>query len=272
LEEQVIEKRGSSIPTKENSLDTVGTASGGTLAITPKPSLGKRIWKWIWRAALICLLLPVVQVFILKFINPPFTTMMFYQSMEHLFSGERVTWSHTNLSLSESSSSLFSAVVAGEDQRFFSHNGFDFVEIEKAQKAHERNPKKPLRGASTISQQVAKNLFLPPWRSFIRKGIEAYYTILIEWMWPKERILQMYSNVVEFAPNVYGAEEGALFHFKKHAKSLTPAQASLMAAVLPNPERWSASKPSAYIKRRAARIQRQMQGLPASEDEDGDPD
>ncbi len=198
--------------------------------------------------------------------------MMVFRMFDHVFAGESVTWSHTNMGRTEISPYVYSAVVAGEDQRFYQHHGFDMVEIEKAQAAHTRHPKRPMRGASTISQQVAKNLFLPPCHSFIRKGIEAYYTVLIEFMWPKERILQTYANVAEFAPNVYGAEAGALFHFKRHAAQLSQQQAAQMAAVLPNPQRWSASHPSAYIQRRASRILRQMRGMPSDEEEDGEPD
>jgi monofunctional biosynthetic peptidoglycan transglycosylase len=129
-----------------------------------------------------------------------------------------------------------------------------------------------MRGASTISQQVAKNLFLPPIHSFIRKGVEAYYTVLIEFFWSKERILEMYGNIVELAPNVYGVEEGARYHFHKRAENLSTSEAAQLAAVLPNPIRWSASKPSAYIRRRESRIIRQMRGFPVTEEDDGEPD
>jgi monofunctional biosynthetic peptidoglycan transglycosylase len=247
-------------------------AAGGPLP-RPTPAKKMRRWySWLWRIALLCLVVPIVQVASLRFINPPVTAMMVFRMFDHLFAGESLLWSHTNMSRVEISPYLYSAVVAGEDQRFFSHHGFDMVEIERAQQAHARHPKRPMRGASTISQQVAKNLFLPPWHSFIRKGVEAYYTVLIEFMWPKERILQMYANVAEFAPNVYGAEAGARHHFKRGASQLSQQQAAQMAAVLPNPTRWSASHPSGYIQRRAERILRQMRGMPTDEEEDGDPD
>jgi len=235
-------------------------------------STPRRWTKWLWRALVIVCTVPILQVGILRFVNPPVTTMMVFRMFDHLFAGERITWSHENLSKNEISPYLLSAIVAGEDQRFFLHHGFDEVEIQKAIEAHNRHPKRPMRGASTISQQVAKNLFLPPWHSFIRKGVEAYYTVLIEFLWPKERILQMYANIAEFAPNVYGAEAGAQFHFKRHGGQLTASQAAQMAAVLPNPIRWSASHPSPYIQRRATRILRQMRGMPTDEDEDGEPD
>ena len=198
--------------------------------------------------------------------------MMLWQSAEHLFSGERMTWSHSNADMDEVSSSFYKACIAAEDQRFFSHNGFDWKAIEEARKAHERRPNKPMRGASTISQQVAKNLFLPPVRSFIRKGIEAYYTVLIEFFWSKERILEMYGNIAQLGPNVYGVTEGAKYHFRKDPSRLSAQESALLAATLINPERWSASKPTGFISRRAGRIARQMRGFPASEDEDGDED
>src|ERR1044071_4956127 len=200
-------------------------AAGGPLPIAPEKK--KRHWYgWLWRIAVMCLIIPIVQVAVLRVINPPVTAMMVFRMFDHLFAGESVLWSHSNMSRGEISPYLYSAVVAGEDQRFFSHHGFDMVEIEKAQQAHARHPKRPMRGASTISQQVAKNLFLPPWHSFVRKGVEAYYTVLIEFMWPKERILQMYANVAEFAPNVYGAEAGAQHHFKRGASQLSQQQAA----------------------------------------------
>jgi monofunctional glycosyltransferase len=264
-----------SIIQQESTTATYGqqVAAGGKISETlPTPRTKRRWFSWLWRVAVLALVIPIVQVALLRFINPPVTTMMVFRSFDHLFAGESILWSHTNLGKSEISSSLYSAIISGEDQRFFQHHGFDMTEIENAQNAHARHPNRPMRGASTISQQVAKNLFLPPWHSYIRKGIEAYYTVLIEFLWPKERILQMYANIAEFAPNVYGAEAGAEFHFKRHAAALTPQQAAQMAGVLPNPVRWSASHPSAYIQRRAARILRQMHGLPANEEDDGEPD
>jgi len=232
----------------------------------------RTVLQWIWRIAVVVCAIPILQVATLRFVNPPVTTMMLYRMAGHLFTGEGIVWSHTNLASNEISPYLFSAVIASEDQRFFFHHGFDTAEINDALREHTRHPNRPMRGASTISQQVAKNLFLPPWHNVIRKGIEAYYTILIELLWPKTRILQMYANCAEFAPNVYGAEAGAMFHFKRHANQLSQQQAAQLAAVLPNPKRWSASHPTAYIARRASRILRQMRGIPSSEDDDGEPD
>lgn len=232
----------------------------------------KKFFSVAWKLALVVLLIPILQVLILRFINPPVTAMMFFRGVDHLFSGESVGFSHTNLSWSEMPDNFIQAVVAAEDQRFYEHHGFDMTEIENAQREHTRHPNRPMRGASTISQQVAKNLFLPPWHSFIRKGIEAYYTILIEFFWSKQRILQMYANIVELAPSVYGVEAGAEYHFHKPAKLLSASEASELASVLPNPARWSASKPSPYIRRRSTRILNQMRGIPADVEDDGEPD
>lgn len=251
-------------------MGTPDVAAGGALIVGRSK---RRQWiSWLWKLAVLAIVLPIVQVAVLRVVNPPFTTMMLYKSMEHMFTGEGIFWSHSNLSRPELPNSLLSAIVAAEDQRFYQHSGFDRVEIDKAIKAHERHPNRPMRGASTISQQVAKNLFLPPWHNFVRKGIEAYYTVLIELMWPKERILQTYANTVEFAPNVYGAEAAAEFHFHRHASQMTQQQAAQLASVLPNPKRWSASHPSPYIQRRASRVLRQMRGVPTDEEEDGEPD
>jgi monofunctional biosynthetic peptidoglycan transglycosylase len=181
-----------------------------------------------------------------------------------------ITWKHTNISYNDAAPAFYKAIVAAEDQRFYQHSGFDWVELEKARQAAERNPRKPMRGASTITQQTAKNLFLPPVRNIIRKGFEAYYTVLIELLWSKQRILEMYGNIVELAPGIYGVEEGARYHFHKSAKQLSRREAALLASVLINPQRWSASKPSGFINRRADRILRQMDGIPVDTEEEPD--
>ena len=233
-----------------------------------------RPWARIaWRGAVIllaaALFIPLNQVVLFRFIDPPFTAMMLWKSLENLFQAEPVGWRHHNRPAGEISPHLLRAVIAAEDQRFFDHDGFDLIEIEKARQTHQRKPRKPLRGASTLTQQAAKNLFLPPVRSFVRKGVEAYYTVLMELLWPKDRILEVYVNVVEFAPNVYGAEAAARHHFRRDASRLTRQQAALLAAVLPNPVRWSASRPTGYISRRAARIVAEMPSVPGSQAEAG---
>jgi monofunctional biosynthetic peptidoglycan transglycosylase len=256
-------------------MESVSSVAISEENIAEKPKVrtrGKKFFSVLWKVALICLLIPVFQVLLLRFINPPITAMMFFRGMDHLFAGEPVGFSHSNLSWTEMPDNFIQAVVASEDQRFYLHHGFDMTEIENAQREHARHPNRPMRGASTISQQVAKNLFLPPWHNIIRKGIEAYYTVLIEFFWSKQRILQMYANIVELAPNVYGVEAGSEYHFHKPARLLTSSEAAHLASILPNPVRWSASRPSPYIQRRSSRILNQMRGIPTDVEEDGEPD
>lgn len=143
------------------------------------------------------------------------------------------------------------AVIAAEDQHFPTHHGFDVESIQQAIDAHEKGER--LRGASTISQQVAKNVFLWSGRSFVRKGLEAHFTVLIELMWPKRRILEVYLNVAEMGPGVFGVEAASQRHFRKPASKLTASEAALLAAVLPNPIRLRANRPSAYAWKGAAR-------------------
>ena len=231
-------------------------------AAPPRPAPLRRAWIVAWLTLLALLAWPAEAVLVLRFVDPPCTVMMLYKSAGELLRGRSPAWRHENLSRRQVAPALYQAVIAAEDQRFFEHHGFDLIEIQKAREKHERRPKRPLRGASTLTQQVAKNLFLPPWRSFVRKGLEAYFTVWIELLWPKERILEVYANVVEFAPGVYGAQAAARYHFHKDARRLTPQVAVLLAAVLPNPERWSASRPTPYIRQRAQWILDQMVPLP----------
>ena len=151
------------------------------------------------------------------------------------------------------------AVIAAEDQNFATHHGFDFESIQKALDEHDRGGR--LRGASTISQQVAKNVFLWSGRSFVRKGLEAYFTVLIECIWPKRRILEVYLNVAELGDGVFGVEAASRRYFGKPALQLRPEEAALLAAVLPNPLRLRASRPSAYVQERRAWILQQMEQL-----------
>jgi monofunctional glycosyltransferase len=162
--------------------------------------------------------------------------------------------------LREISPNLVRAAMAAEDGKFCSHDGFDWKAIEEDWQRNHRGGQ--LLGASTISMQTAKNLFLWPDRSWPRKGLEVYFTLLIELAWPKWRIMELYLNVVEWAPGVYGAEAAAQYHFKTSAAELSAAQAARLAAVLPNPRRWSASRPSAYIVGRAGIIHARMPDVP----------
>jgi len=153
------------------------------------------------------------------------------------------------------------AVIASEDQKFEEHLGFDFEAIKKANRYNERHKGKKVKGASTISQQTAKNVFLWPARSWVRKGFEVYFTFLIEVCWSKERIMEVYLNVIETGNGIYGVPAAARYYFHKPAAALSMKEAALIAAVLPNPRKWSPSRPTPYIQRKASRITRFMQGV-----------
>jgi len=146
-------------------------------------------------------------------------------------------------------------VIAAEDQNFCTHHGFDWASINKAMQDHNRRPSKPIRGASTISQQTARTLFLVPMRSWIRKGLEAYLTVLLENLWPKKRILLAYLNLVDWGDGIFGAEAAANAYFGTDAGSLDNAQAARLAAILPNPHKWKAANPGRYVRRRAGMLQ-----------------
>jgi monofunctional biosynthetic peptidoglycan transglycosylase len=215
--------------------------------------------------------LSLLQVALLRFIDPPFSAFMAERQLAAWAEGDwdfRIAYDWRDLRTMAPSLPL--ALVAAEDQRFPVHHGFDFEAIHKAQvhnermveRAERRNaPVKHLRGASTISQQTAKNLFLWSSRSWVRKGLEAWYTVLMEALWPKARILEMYANIAEFGDGVYGAQAAARSYFGKDAAQLTPAESARLAAVLPSPRRYSADHPGAYVQRRSGGIQRQMRHL-----------
>jgi monofunctional glycosyltransferase len=193
------------------------------------------------------------------FLPPPITPLMIIR----LFEGEGLhkEW----VSYEGVAPAVFKAVIAAEDSRFCQHYGFDLEAIQSAWKKNLRGRR--IRGGSTISQQTAKNVFLWPGSSLvsrvIRKGFEVYFTALIELFWGKRRILEVYVNVIEFGPGIYGVGAAADAHFKTSADKLTNRQAALLAAVLPNPRRFSAGKPSGYVSRRASTIQARMNDLPA---------
>ena len=205
--------------------------------------------------ALICVLGTVGAVALLRHVDPPVTAMMLQQPMPIR------SQAHVWVGRDAIAAAAAHAVIAAEDQRFLTHNGFDFASIEKAVAEYRAGGE--LRGASTITQQVAKNLFLWPGRSFVRKGIEAYFTLLIESFWPKERILEVYLNVAELGEGVFGVEAAARKYFGIAARDLGDEQAALLAAVLPNPKRLRADRPSDYVEGRRAWILRQMRSLRA---------
>jgi len=201
----------------------------------------------------------VLLVLLFRFMPPPGTALMVERKVESWVDGEPIDVQRTWVPWDQISDELKVAVMAGEDQRFPQHWGFDFDAIQAALLHNERGGS--IRGASTLSQQVSKNLFLWTGRSYFRKGLEAWFTGLIEILWPKQRILEVYLNSVEWDEGVFGAEAAARHHFGVSAKALTRQQASYLAAVLPNPRVWSASHPTSYVARRAAWIRQQMSQL-----------
>jgi monofunctional biosynthetic peptidoglycan transglycosylase len=227
----------------------MGTGSGGRK---------RRRWKrWLLWLVLAPLLVSVLQVAVLRVVDPPFTSFMAIRQLRAWAGGDlRFGIQYQWRDAQRIAPCLPLAVMAGEDQTFPTHHGFDFTAIERAAASNERGRR--LRGGSTISQQLAKNLFLWGGRSWIRKGIEAWYTVLIEALWPKRRILEMYVNVVEFGDGSYGAQAAARRFFGVNADRLSPAQCARLAAVLPSPRRYNAGRPGPYVQRRAAAIQRQM--------------
>jgi monofunctional biosynthetic peptidoglycan transglycosylase len=213
-----------------------------------------RVWKgrgWLWRAFVIVFILlvplPIVLLLLFRFLPVPGTPNM----LVGLASGKGVHYRWSD----DISPRLERAVIAAEDQNFCRHNGFDWAAIDKAMKEHQRNPQKRLRGASTISQQAARTLFLVPMRSWIRKGLETYLTVLMEALWPKKRILDAYLNLVDWGDGIYGAQAAAEAYFGTDAGALTSAQAARLAAILPNPHKWRAARPGRYVARRAASLQ-----------------
>jgi monofunctional biosynthetic peptidoglycan transglycosylase len=193
-------------------------------------------------------------VLLFKFVPVPFTPLMGIRAMEHKKEGRDMICSHDWVPIDEISLNLQKAVIASEDGRFFDHWGFDFEAMKKAFKSNQRGKK--IKGGSTISQQTAKNVFLWQGRSYLRKGLEAYYTVWIELVWGKKRIMEVYLNSIEMGDGVYGAEAAAKHWYRKDAASLTRYEAAGIAAILPNPRKYKASNSSSYINRRKAKISR----------------
>ena len=215
----------------------------------------KKTLKWIVVAFFASTILSVVA---LRFLPVVVTPLMLIRCYEQVKAGEELKLSHDWEPLSNISKDLPIAVMASEDAKFLDHDGFDYQAIEHAAKRNREHPEKRKLGASTISQQTAKNVFLWPGRSWVRKGFEVYFTALIELMWPKERIMEVYLNSIEMGNGIYGAQAVAEEHFNTDAKDLTKAQCALIAATLPNPRKFSSKNPSAYMLKRQKRILREM--------------
>jgi len=220
----------------------------------------RRLLRWLVLAPLLLLACNLLLVLLLRWVPPPTTAFMLFADVRPVHQ-QWVPWERI-------APSARLAVVAAEDQKFPDHHGFDFEAIDKALEQNQRRRGRHLHGASTISQQTAKNLFLWSGRSYLRKGLEAYFTVLLETLWPKRRILEVYLNVARFGPDVYGVEEAARRYFGKPAARLDGHEAALLAAVLPSPERMRAGNPSGYVEDRAAAVEEQMRLLGADYLED----
>lgn len=213
----------------------------------------------------------ILAVVLLRFIPVYVTPLMLIRVVEQIGNGDEIKMKHHWVSLDKMSPCLPVAVMASEDQRFLKHHGFDYEAIEKAAIHNMDSNKK--RGASTISQQTAKNVFLWPGRSWVRKGLEAYFTLLIEFVWSKQRIMEVYLNSIEMGDGIYGADAVAKEHFGCSAAELTRADCALIAATLPNPRRFSSKHPSDYMVKRKFQIMKQMRFVPLmpKEGQDVDP-
>lgn len=200
----------------------------------------------------------ILSVVALRFVPVWFTPLMFIRVAQQVAEGREVKLQHRWVSIDKMSPDLPVAVMASEDGRFLEHHGFDFKAIEHAAKENMKKDRKRKLGASTISQQTAKNVFLWPGRTWVRKGLEAYFTMLIELLWSKERIMEVYLNSIEMGEGIYGAEAVAEEHFGCSAAELTRSQCALIAATLPNPRKYNSADPSQYMKKRQRRILREM--------------
>ena len=218
-----------------------------------KDSFLKRSWKFLKRLFIILFILQLLYVLLLKWVDPPITM----TQLGSLFSGYGLKRDYVDYK--EMSPYAKLAVIASEDQLFPDHNGFDFKSIEKAMKHNRKS--KSLHGASTLSQQVAKNVFLWQGRSWIRKGMEVYFTFMIELLWSKKRILEMYLNTSEMGKGIFGIQSAAKNYFGKNAKQLTRSEAACIAAALPNPKVYSVKPMSRYVSGRCGWIMHQMNNL-----------
>lgn len=227
-----------------------------------KKSFGKRLlkfFKWILKFAILFFIVSILLVFSMRWINPITSSIMIQRQIAGFLKGDFELIHYNWVNYNSVSRYMPIAIVAAEDQNFPDHFGFDFKQIEKALKENKRGRR--VRGASTITQQVAKNLFLWEGKSFIRKGIEAYFTILIELLWDKERILEVHMNIAEMGDKIFGVGTASVVYFKKPPSKLTINQAALLAAILPNPRKYSVLKPGGYIRGRQNWIVRQINSL-----------
>jgi len=251
--EDAPEIEGAATPVEPPESEVVAQAEPEPpLALGPQPGHRRGgFWLRVRRLVAVCLLIvllaPVAGVLVYRFLPPPLTFLM----VQRMIEGRGLD--HRWRPLSRISPNLTRAVIAAEDAGFCEHHGFDFTAMQKALANNEKRPSR-IRGGSTISQQTAKNVFLWPDRSYVRKGLEAYYTLLIEGLWGKRRIMEVYLNSIEWGPGVYGAEAASQKWFGVSADKLSGAQAARLAAILPSPLKWKAAAPGPYVAKRSRRI------------------
>lgn len=230
---------------------------------TSKSKFGKPIFKRVGVFLAKCLMwffiISLAWVILLRFVPVFYSPLMFIRLVEQLKDDEKLKLEHDWVSIDEISLNMPNAVIASEDQLFMEHNGFDIEGIVKAFKHNQR--KKKIRGGSTISQQTAKNVFLFPSRTYLRKGLEAYFTVLIEFFWSKERIMEVYLNTIEMGDGIYGVEMASQIYYNKPAADLSKSQAALIAACLPNPRKFKVDNPTSYILNRKEKVKKQMRAL-----------
>ncbi len=223
----------------------------------------RRFWKFCRNLLLFFFISTFLAVGMYKFVPVYITPLMVIRWVESVIDGKDLKRQHEWVPIEKIARPLVQAVIASEDNLFMQHSGFDFKQIRKAM--DEADKGKRVRGASTISQQTAKNVFLWNGKNYFRKGLEVYFTVLIEWVWGKERIMEVYLNSIEMGKGIYGAEAVAKAHFHKKAYQLTRYDAALIAASLPNPRRFNSGKPSAYMLRRQEQILSLMYKIPKVE-------
>jgi len=223
-------------------------------------NIWQKIWKWIKRLTVFFFVFSILSTILFRFIPVPVTPLMVIRCVEQVLDGKAPKLSKDWIPMKEMSPNLVLAVISSEDQKFAEHFGFDFEAIEKVVKQNIKLKKrgKPIKGGSTISQQCAKNVYLFPQRSYVRKALEVYFTFLIEIFWSKKRIMEVYLNVIEMGDGIYGAQAASKTFFKKNAVDISISEAATIAAVLPNPRKWNAGKPTGFINKRKNWILKQM--------------
>ncbi|AMA50486.1 MULTISPECIES: monofunctional biosynthetic peptidoglycan transglycosylase [Flavobacterium] len=242
--------------TKKNINNKTNTK---TKSKTPSSTFMTKVKLFLWKCFLYFNVISIAFVFLFKYIPVPFTPLMIIRAIENKAAGKEVIFSHDWVPIDDLSLNLQKAVISSEDGLFLQHNGFDFSAMNKAFKGNLKGKK--LKGGSTISQQTAKNIFLWQGRSYLRKALEAYYTVLIELVWGKKRIMEVYLNSIEMGNGIYGAEAACQYWFHKSSKSLTKYEAASIAAILPSPRKYKAVGSSNYVEKRKNKTIRVMRHI-----------